>query len=158
MGPHVTRRPHPQLEDHDVRRQARPVGRPQRPRQTRKQPDRRARVELAAEDGKRQADGGVVGEWIRPHQQPSPVEQLDHCALDDGLALRARDGNHARPPSRQMGARAMAHECDACPPGNAHRRWERRRAGFPGITNQFTSRVVKMTQFDELCVPASILP
>jgi hypothetical protein len=29
---------------------------------------------------------------------------------------------------------------------------------FPGITNQFTSRVVKMTQFDELCAPASILP
>ncbi len=29
---------------------------------------------------------------------------------------------------------------------------------FPGITNQFTSRVVKMTQFDELCVPSAILP
>jgi len=29
---------------------------------------------------------------------------------------------------------------------------------FPGITNQFTSRVVKMTQFDELCVPSAIVP
>lgn len=29
---------------------------------------------------------------------------------------------------------------------------------FPGITNQFTSRVIKLTQYDELCVPSAILP
>lgn len=29
---------------------------------------------------------------------------------------------------------------------------------FPGITNQFTSRVIKITQYDELCVPSAILP
>ncbi len=28
---------------------------------------------------------------------------------------------------------------------------------FPGVTDQFTSRVVKITQYDELCVPATIL-
>jgi hypothetical protein len=27
----------------------------------------------------------------------------------------------------------------------------------PGVTDQFTSRVVRITQFDELCVPSTIL-